>query len=138
MGQAYTYRCGRCSYEVRFNEGRGYLVHRQPLVSYLKTRKIIFHHKTHRVLHKLAEAGGNITVDAAFKIYKCPHCRLLYEKVDVKVLHEGKILHKSEFRCLRCRARLKLTNIHRLKKAICPSCNSDSFHIDRRQLVLWG
>ncbi len=137
MGQAYTYRCGRCGYEVRFNEGRGYLVHRQPLDTYLDNRKIIFHHNTHRVLNKLAKAEGSLTVDAGFKIYKCPHCRLLYDKVEVKVLCNGKILHKSEFRCLQCRARLKLTNIHRLKGAVCPSCKSDSFCIDKRQMVLW-
>ena len=138
MGQTYTYRCGRCGFEARFNEGRGYLVHRQPLAGYLSARKIIFHHKTHRVLHKLAKSHENLTLDAGFKVYRCPHCRLLYEKVDVKVLSREKVLHKSEFRCLRCRSRLKLTNIHRLKRAICPSCRSDSFHLDRRQMVLWG
>jgi DNA-directed RNA polymerase subunit RPC12/RpoP len=137
MGQAYTYRCDRCGYEARFNEGRGYLVYRQSLDTYLKNRKIIFHYKTHRVLDQLAKTEDNLTVDAGFKIYKCPHCRLLYDKVEVKVLRDDTVLHKSEFRCLQCRARLKLTNIHRLKGAVCPSCKGDSFHIDKRQMLLW-
>lgn len=137
MGRAYTYRCNRCGFEARFNEGHGYLVRRQPLETYLEKRKVIFHHKTHKVLNQLAKEPGHLTVDAGFKIYRCPHCRVLYDKVEVKVFEDDKILHKSEFRCQRCRARLKLTNIHRLKGAVCPSCRSDSFHIDKRQLVLW-
>jgi rubrerythrin len=137
MGRAYTYRCDRCGYEARFNEGHGYLVRRQPLDTYLENRKVIFHHKTHRVLSQLAGEAGSLTVDAGFKTYRCPQCVLLFEKVEVKVIGENKILHKSEFRCNKCRARLKLTNIHRLKKAVCPSCNSHSFRFDRRQLVLW-
>jgi DNA-directed RNA polymerase subunit RPC12/RpoP len=137
MGRAYTYRCDRCGYEARFNEGHGYLVRRQPLESYLENKKVIFHHKTHKVLNQLAGDAVRLTVDAGFKIYRCPHCRLLYEKVEVKVLDDQKILHKSEFRCHRCRARLKLTNIHRLKKAACPSCKGDTFRFVRRQLVLW-
>ncbi|MFW6289818.1 MAG: hypothetical protein ACOC0R_02530 [Mariniphaga sp.] len=138
MGQAYTYRCDRCGYEARFNEGSGYLIHRQPLDIYLNSRKVLFHYKTHHVLHRLSKTDSTLTVDAGFKIFKCPHCKLLYDKVEVKVLKDGKALHKSEFRCLKCKSRLKLTNIHRLKKAACPSCRNHTFRINRRQLVLWA
>lgn len=138
MGRAYTYRCDRCGFESRFNEGHGYLIHRQLLANYLNFRKVLFHYKTHHVLCQLANKGNNLTIDAGFKIYKCPKCMLLYEKVEVKVLQEDKIVHKSEFRCIRCRTRLKLTNIHRLNKATCPSCRNYSFRLDRHQMVLWG
>ena len=138
MGQAYTYRCRNCGYETRFNEGHGYRIHRQPLDVYLGSRKILFHYKTHRLLNKLSEIGKDFMVYAGFRIYKCPQCRLLYDKIEVKVLHEGKVVHRSEFRCMRCRARLKLTNIHRLKTAVCPVCKKETFRIDRQQLFLWG
>ncbi len=138
MGQAYTYRCDRCGYEARFNEGNGYHIHRQPLGVYLNSRRVLFHYKTHNVLRRLARSDSSLTIDAGFKIYKCPHCNLLYDKVEVKVMKDGTSLHKSEFRCLRCRTRLKLTNIHRLKQAVCPSCRNSSFRINRQQMVLWG
>ncbi len=137
MGHTYTYRCGRCSYETQFIDGYGYLVRPQSLDAYFKSKKFPFHYKTQQVLIQLAKTEEGLMVDAGFKIFKCPRCRLLYGKVEVKVLRNGAVLHKSEFRCLQCRTRLKLTNIHRLKGAVCPSCRSESFHIDKRQMILW-
>ena len=137
MGKAYTYRCNRCGFEAQFNEGHGFLIHPQPLDSYLKNGEILFHHKTHSLLKQLAKQNSNLFIDTGFKIYKCPRCRLLYDKVSVTVTDNGKVVHKSEFRCSSCRARLKLTNIHRLKKAVCPVCGKNTFRIDPIKLVLW-
>jgi uncharacterized paraquat-inducible protein A len=47
------------------------------------------------------------------------------------------VMHKSEFRCPACRSRLKLTNIHRLKKAICPKCHKRTFHREHSTHILW-
>lgn len=137
MGKAYTYRCDKCSFEARFNEGHGFLIHPQPLDSYLKSGEILFHHKTHKALLKFGGKGKGFFLDAGFKIYKCPQCGLLYDKVDVTVYDDGKPVHKSEFRCSRCRSRLKLTNIHRLKKAVCAACGKNTFRFDPRKMVLW-
>jgi Zn finger protein HypA/HybF involved in hydrogenase expression len=46
-------------------------------------------------------------------------------------------VYRSEFRCRKCRSRLKLTNIHRLKRTICPACGKKTFQIDNRHTVLW-
>jgi DNA-directed RNA polymerase subunit RPC12/RpoP len=113
------------------------LIHPQSLDSYLKSGEILFHHKTHKVLSKLGKDKKGLFLDAGFKIYKCPRCGLLYDKVDVTVFDDGKPVHKSEFRCCRCRSRLKLTNIHRLKKAVCPACGKNTFRFDPRKMVLW-
>ena len=137
MGRAYTYRCDKCGYEDQFNEGHGFLIHPMTSDTFFEIRKKLFHHKTNRVIKKLVQEHKDLFIDAGFKIYKCPDCNLLYDKIDVSVSNEGKILHKSEFRCTECRARLKLTNIHRLKRAVCPSCKNYSFRIDQRKLVLW-
>ena len=137
MGRAYTYRCERCGYQDQFNEGHGFKIHPQSLQSYLNNTEIIFHYKTHKLLQQLGKKQDGLMVNAGFKVFKCPGCRILYDKVDVVVLKDGKEVHKSEFRCSRCRARLKLTNIHRLKKAVCPACNKPSFRIDLNQQVLW-
>jgi DNA-directed RNA polymerase subunit RPC12/RpoP len=137
MGKAYTYRCDHCSFEARFNEGHGFLIHPQPLDSYLNTGEILFHHKTHKALVKLGRKKKNLFLNAGFKIYKCTRCNLLFDKVDVTVYDEGMPEHKSEFRCSRCRSRLKLTNIHRLKKAVCPACGKNTFRFDPRKMVLW-
>jgi len=137
MGKAYTYRCDRCGFEDQFNEGHGFLIHPQSLHSYLQKREVLFHHKTHNLLKHLAKQNSPLFIDAGFKTYKCPHCRLLYDKVSVTVTDNKKVLHKSEFRCSNCRARLKLTNIHRLKMAVCPACGKNTFRFDPRKMVLW-
>ena len=137
MGRAYTYRCDHCGFEYQFNEGHGFFIHPRPLDAYLESGKVFFHHKTQQVLKKLARQESDLFIDAGFKIFKCPHCGLIYDKVTVTVYKEGKVLHKSEFRCSRCRARLKLTNIHRLKNAVCPACKKPTFHLDKRKRVLW-
>lgn len=138
MGRAYTYRCDHCGFEYPFNEGHGFLIHPQPLDDYLNKGEILFHHKTHQVLKKLARTKSNLFIDAGFKIYKCPHCGIIYDKVTVLVYDDGKVLHKSEFRCSQCKARLKLTNIHRLKLATCPVCKKPEFRLDQRKMVLWN
>lgn len=137
MGKAYTYRCKRCGFEARFNEGYGFHVHPQSLNSYLNSGEILFHHKTQKVLRKLGKKRKNLLIDAGFKIFKCPTCNLLFDKVDVTVVDNGNLLHKSEFRCSNCRSRLKLINIHRLKTAVCPACGKNTFRFDPRKMVLW-
>ena len=54
------------------------------------------------------------------------------------ILLDGVPVYKSEFRCTECRARLKLTNIHRLKNAICPVCRKDTFRSRPQKMVLWN
>ena len=137
MGRAYTYRCDKCGFEGQFNEGHGFLIHSMTLGSYLNINTRLFHHKTNSVIEKLAQEHKDLFIDACFKIYKCPDCNLLYDKIEVIASSDGRILHKSEFRCTQCRARLKLTNIHRLKKAVCPSCKNFTFRLDQRRMALW-
>ena len=143
MGKAYTYRCNRCGLEQLLYEGHGFAIHPQSMDSYLTSGEKLFHHKTHHALVQLSEKHSNLFIDAGFKTYKCSKCNLLYNKIEVEVNSEDgesekrKQLFKSEFRCTRCRSRLKLTNIHRLKAAACPSCNKLSFRLNPEKMVLW-
>ncbi len=137
MGQAYSYRCDSCGFEAIFNLGHGFQIHPQPLDKYLKGNVKLFHHKTHHAIKNLATQRKNLFLNAGFKIYKCPHCNLLYDKVSVTVYDDGTPIHKSEFRCTHCRARLKLTNIHRLKSASCPVCRENTFRSQPRKMILW-
>lgn len=137
MGNAYKYRCGRCGYEQNFNQGHGFLVHSQSLDEYLQQSTKLFHYKTHNVLKKLAAQNNNLYLKAGFQIYKCPKCKVLQDKTEVVVYKDESVVHKSEFRCNECRTRLKLTNIHRLKKAICPRCHKRTFQMDHLNTVLW-
>lgn len=136
MGHAYAYRCDYCGFVENFNQGHGFLVHSQPVAEYLKQRNRIFHYKTHNVLRKLNE-DKDLFLKAGFQIYKCPRCRTLHDKVEVTVFKGEKVVHKSQFRCKDCKSRLKLTNIHRLKKAICPKCHKRTFQRDHSQHELW-
>lgn len=137
MGNAYKYRCEHCGYTEHFNQGHGFKVHSQPLGDYLKQSKKLFHYKTQNILENLAKDGGNLYLKAGFQIYKCPKCKVLQDKTEVVLYKDEEIVHKSEFRCSTCRTRLKLTNIHRLKKAICPNCRNRTFKMDRNHSDLW-
>lgn len=137
MGQAYLYRCDHCGFSESFNQGHGFLVHSQPVSEYLKQRTRILHYKTHNLLRKKALSSDKLHLKAGFQVYKCPHCKTLYDKIEVTVFEDGKVVHKSEFRCKECRSRLKLTNIHRLKRAICPRCKQRTFRRDYAQQQLF-
>ena len=137
MGHTYAYRCEHCGYEEQFNEGHGYLVHSQPVKTYLSQQTKLFHYKTHSLLKQLSSQHKNLRMKAGFQVYICPKCKILYDKIDVTVFDDEKVVHKSEFRCRDCRSRLKLTNIHRLKKATCPKCHKYSFHLDYLNHRLW-
>jgi Zn finger protein HypA/HybF involved in hydrogenase expression len=88
-------------------------------------------------LKNLAAQNENLFLKAGFQIYKCPKCKILQDKTEVVVYQDEKVVHKSEFRCNECRLRLKLTNIHRLKKAICPNCHKRTFKMNHHNIVLW-
>ena len=137
MGHAYAYRCDHCGYSENFNQGHGFLVHSQSLKEYLKQPTKIFHYKTHSVLKKLSEQINGLYLKTGFQVYKCPKCKTLHDKIEVVVYDGEKVVHKSEFRCIKCRSRLKLTNIHRLKKAICPKCRKRTFHRAYSMPALW-
>jgi predicted RNA-binding Zn-ribbon protein involved in translation (DUF1610 family) len=137
MGHAYAYRCDYCDFREDFNQGHGFLVHSQLLKDYLNQGAQIFHYKTHNLLARLSGEKSDLFLKAGFQIYKCPKCRTLHDKVEVTVFENEKVVHKSEFRCKKCKSRLKLTNIHRLKKAICPKCFKRTFHRDTSAQYLW-
>ncbi len=137
MGHHYPYRCTNCGYEESFNRGHGYLIHSQLLEDYLKQPVKLFHYKTDHLLRTLAKRQNNLYLKAGFQVYKCPNCKILYDKTEVMVFDDKRVVHKSEFRCSKCRSRLKLTNIHRLKKAICPKCNKRTFQLSHMHTALW-
>ena len=127
MGHAYNYRCSNCGFEKYFNLGHGFLVHSQPLNDYLEQNRKLFHYKTHSVLQRLATNDHQLYLKSGFQIYKCPKCLTLYDKKEVVVYSDDQPVYRSEFRCTQCRTRLKLTNIHRLRKADCPKCGQRTF-----------
>ncbi len=132
MGYAYAYRCQKCGYEEHFNQGYGYLVHPQSVSEYLRLKKKLFHYRTHNKIVALSKQSTGLQIKAAFQVYMCHKCKILYDKAEIKVFDdEGKTYHKSQFRCTSCKtSRLKLTNIHRLNKATCPICKKNTFKRD--------
>ncbi|MCD6355173.1 MAG: hypothetical protein J7L95_06460 [Prolixibacteraceae bacterium] len=137
MGHSYAYRCEHCGYEEHFNEGHGFLIHPQPVKEYLKKRTQLFHYKTHNLIKKLSKQNNDLYLKAGFQVYICPKCKILYDKVEVVVFNNEKVVHRSEFRCAYCRTRLKLTNIHRLRRATCPKCHKNTFHLNHALNHLW-
>ena len=137
MGHSYAYRCTFCGYEEQFNHGHGFLVHSQPVETYLNQKTRYLHYKTHRLIQELSAKHKDLFIKAGFEVYKCPHCKTLTDKVEITVFKDHEIIHKSEFRCKACRARLRRTNIHRLGEAICPKCHKKSFRLSRFAQHLW-
>lgn len=137
MGYAYAYKCQKCGYEEQFNHGHGFLVHPQSVNEYLALKKKLFHYKTHNKIVQLSKAHVGLQIKAAFQVYICHKCKLLYDKAEIKVYDEEKTFHRSNFRCNDCGSRLKLTNIHRLHKATCPKCKKKTFRRDHLHHDLW-
>ena len=137
MGHAYKYRCSRCNFEQDFNQGHGFLVRSQPLAEFMAQNLKVFHYKTTRVLNALVKINQELYLKSGFQIYKCPKCKIMFDKKEVVVYDDSTEVYRSEYRCSKCRSRLKLTNIHRLKKTICPACGKRTFHIDTKNVNLW-
>lgn len=138
MGHTHAYRCTFCGYEEEFNRGHGFLIHSQPASEYLKQKTRYFHYKTHRLIKELAKKYSHLFIKAGFEVYICPRCKTLSDKVEVKILKDTELLHKSEFRCNSCKARLRRTNIHRLQMAVCPKCHKKTFQLNQSAQLLWA
>lgn len=138
MGYAYSYKCTNCNYEQSFNQGNGYLIHPQSFQDYIDRNRKIFHYKVHRKILELSKSRPDLEIEASFRVYKCPRCNLLYDKIFVRMVSEGLKLHSSRFRCTDCLTKLKLTNIHRLKKATCPVCGKNTFSRGSFRSTLWA
>lgn len=137
MGDSYVYKCRKCGYEQNFNQGYGFIVHPQSVHDYLNMNKKLFHHKIHTKIVELSRQDDNLQIKAAFQVYLCPTCRLLYDKAEIVVMSGEKPIHKSRFRCAECHTRLKRTNIHRLKTATCPKCRKKTFKRAAGPAGLW-
>lgn len=138
MGDTYAYKCRKCGYEQHFNQGYGFLVHPQSVQNYLGLKKQLFHYKTHDKIVRLSEKYDDLQIKAAFQVYMCPQCRLLFDKAEIKVYDSKRVIHKSRFRCSNCNHKLKLTNIHRLNTAACPVCKTKTFRLDHTSHNLWA
>jgi DNA-directed RNA polymerase subunit RPC12/RpoP len=138
MGDSYIYKCLKCGYEQDFNQGYGFIVHPQSVNEYLNLNKKLFHHKVHNKIVELSRQNNNLNIKAAFQDYICPTCKLLYDKAEIVVMEDEKIVHRSRFRCAECKGRLKRTNIHRLKTATCPKCRKKTFKRVAGSIGLWS
>lgn len=136
-GHTYSYKCTFCGYEEYFKQGHGYLVRPQSFDEYLRINQKLFHYEIHNKIVRLSKNHPALMVNATFQVYKCPKCNLLHDKIQVTLTENDLSLHTNRFKCSRCRAGLKLTNIHRLKKAVCPACRKPGFRRENLNNLLW-
>ena len=137
IGYACMYLCSSCRYEEVFRQGPGYNVKPQSFQDYISGNSRLFHYKIHHKILALAKEFPDLVIGASFQVYKCPHCRILHNKVQVNIYEGDRLLHRNHFKCNRCGRRLRLTNINRLKTAICPGCFKNNFHRQKPMDVLW-
>jgi DNA-directed RNA polymerase subunit RPC12/RpoP len=137
IGYACSYLCRYCRYEEVFRQGPGYTVKPQSFQEYMSGNSRLFHYKIHDKIVALAKVYPDLLIGASFQVYKCPHCKILHNKVQVNIYADDKLLHVNLFKCSRCRRRLRLTNINRLKTAVCPGCLKSTFQRQKPLDVLW-
>lgn len=137
VGHAYSYKCSHCAFEEYYKQGHGYLVKPQTYQEYLMANQKLFHYEIRNKINAFAKSHEDLVIDATFQVYKCPKCNLLHNKVQVTLSEGDRLLHTNRFKCIRCRSRLKLTNIHRLKRATCPACGKASFRRQNLSDLLW-
>ncbi|HPT31938.1 MAG TPA: hypothetical protein PLW67_08865 [Prolixibacteraceae bacterium] len=136
-GHEFSYKCKYCAFEEYFKQGHGYLVRPQSFQEYKNTNQKFFHYEIHNKIVRLHPAHPDMVINATFQVYKCPKCNVLYDKVQVTLTDGQKSLHTNRFKCSRCKSRLKLTNIHRLKRARCPVCGKPSYQRQKKHVRLW-
>jgi len=136
-GHEYSYKCKHCTYEEYFKQGHGYMVRPQSYQEYISTNQKLFHYEIHDKIIRQYKFHPDLIINATFQVYKCPKCNLLYNKVQVTLTEGDRSLHTNRFRCSNCKSRLKLTNIHRLKKASCPNCGKTSYQRQNLHDRLW-
>jgi hypothetical protein len=137
IGHEYSYKCAWCNYEEYYKQGEGYLVKPQSLHEYRSAKQKLFHYEIHNKILRLSKDHPDLIINATFQVYKCPKCNLLHNKVQVTLTEGETSLHINRFKCTKCRSRLRLTNIHRLKKATCPSCGKSGYRRQDLHDKLW-
>jgi len=136
-GYTCSYLCRYCRYEEVFRQGPGFQVKPQSFDEYMAGNNKLFHYKIHGKIIALSAKNPDMLISASFQVYKCPHCKLLHNKTQVNLYAGDIMLHHNVFKCSRCRRRLKLTNINRLKTATCPGCLRPSFKRQKIRAGLW-
>lgn len=136
-GYMCSYLCSSCHFEEEFMQGPGFQVRPQTFDEYMAGNNKLFHYKIHDKIVALSAEYPGMLISASFQVYKCPHCKILHNKIQVNIYSGEQILHRNLFKCSRCRRRLKLTNINRLRMATCPACSRNSFKRQKIRDHLW-
>ncbi len=137
-GYVKYYECSSCHYGEQFVQGPGFLVRPQSFPEYIAGNHRLFHYKIHEKIINLANRYQALLISATYQVYKCPTCGILFNKSKVNMVSDDMVLHVNEFKCTRCRRRLKPTNINRLRRAVCPVCLKPSFLRQKENDLLWS
>ena len=137
MGLSYKFTCKDCNHTQHLYEGWGFMVHDQLVDEYVQGQPAKLHYKTHQKIVKLSKQLPDLELKMEYRIYRCHRCLQISSKLFVQAINNGKVLHKTHFRCATCQTMLRHTNIRSLKYATCPKCKSKRFK-KLKDLVLWG
>lgn len=127
MGSSYSFSCSKCGYNQQLCEGWGFMVHDQSVEDFFVRPTVKLHYKTLQKIERLSKQKTGLQLRIAYQIHRCRTCRKVFDKLFVQLVDEGTVLHETKFKCSHCHIKLKHTNIHRLKYAICPKCHSREF-----------
>ena len=137
MGRSYSFTCSKCGYNQQLYEGHTFMVHNQSVEDFFASSSVKLHYKTLQKIKQLSKKKKGMHLRIEYKVYRCRVCRNVSDRLFVQLTDEGKVLHETKFKCSHCHVRLKHTNIHRLKYAVCPKCKNSEFKKEK-ELVLWS
>ncbi len=138
MGHSYRFLCRQCGFVLPLYEGYAFMVHNLRADEFLAGASVAsLHYKTLGKMNELLADYPDLWLHVEYQVYRCRLCQKVSDRLFVQLTDGEKVLHQTRFKCSSCRVRLKHTNIHRLKHAVCPRCGSAEFKKEK-ELVLWG
>ena len=135
MGIGVAIHCSNCGYSDNFMLGVGMLWRSFDDVScYLNNRD------RQKILDILENHKANCPEDEIYpdyenKLFRCDNCNCLLDAFYVKIMYDGKKLFETEFKCPKCKNKLKTINHERVVKYPCPECGKTTLEIKDR--ILW-
>ena len=117
MGQGYTLHCPKCNYELRYQQGVGFMggMEAKKILSEIKNGK---HGKEFKEVFKTAKVPK---VQHSRELYKCGKCGKLRQDMLIQLYDKEKLLMTSKCKCKKCNSNMTVVkDVFNIK---CPKCD---------------
>jgi len=129
MGTAYEIRCGKCGYKDLFRLGVGMM--------YFSLQNVLdnLHYTKRDEIRKLLDTYSIENEYYAHELFVCPKCNRLFERFFVQFNYDQNKTFKTEYRCTKCKSKLKRISIDQLNDYPCHICGSKN--LKYCEILMW-